>query len=270
MQTLSDDEFIKLSNFTRINYGIDLSHKRTMVESRLQNYLTGKGYGNFLQYFQTLVNDKTGVEASALVNRISTNYTFFMREVSHFNFFRDTILPYLDSTVQDKDLRVWSAGCSTGEEPYTLAMIMTDYFGTRGWAWDKRVLATDISSQVLEIAMQAAYSDEQIKNLPARWKMQYFESSDHGGEMLVKSIREGVIFRKFNLMENHFPFRKKFHVIFCRNVMIYFDDETKRQLIDRLYECTAPGGYLIIGHSEIINRKETRYHSVIPAVYRKE
>lgn len=270
MQTLSDDEFYKLSNFTKTKYGIDLSQKKAMVEGRLRSFLPSRGYDKFSHYFQYLINDHTGNEASALVNRLTTNYTYFMREIKHFDYFRDTILPYLVATDKDRDLRIWSAGCSSGEEPYTLAMILNDYFGKSGLYWDKKILATDISLQVLEIALRATYSDEQIKDLPPRWKMQYFESVENGEKRLIQSIREEVIFRKFNLMETYFPFKQKFHVIFCRNVMIYFDNETKRQLINRLYDCTAPGGYLIIGHSESINRKETKYHSVMPAVYRKE
>jgi chemotaxis protein methyltransferase CheR len=270
MQPLSDDEFFKLSNFTKANYGIDLSHKRTMVESRLYSYLVDRGYQSFPHYFQCLLNDRTGNEATALVNRLTTNYTFFMREVIHFQYFRDTILPYLASTVKNRDLRIWSAGCSSGEEPYTLAMIISDYFGQAGFYWDTRILATDISSQVLEIALQAIYSDEQIKDLPATWRLKYFEPGPKGARRLVPSIREGVIFRKFNLMETYFPFKQKFHVIFCRNVMIYFDNETQRQLVNSFYDFTEPGGYLIIGHSESIDRKETGYQYIMPAVYRKE
>jgi len=270
MQVLNDDEFIMLSNFTRKNYGIDLSQKRAMVESRLYSLLASRGYQKFSHYFPCLINDSTGTEATELINRLSTNYTFFMREVSHFNYFRDNILPYLTATVKNKDLRIWSAGCSSGEEPYTLAMIINDYFGQEGLTWDTKILATDISSQVLEIAMKATYSVDQIKDLPERWKLQYFKPPKNGERCLITSIREGVVFRKFNLMESHFPFKQKFHVIFCRNVMIYFNDDTRRQLINRLYDFTAPGGYLIIGHSESIDRKETGYRYIMPAVYRKE
>jgi chemotaxis protein methyltransferase CheR len=268
MHNLSDDDFIKLSEFTRQRFGIDLSQKKSMVESRLQSYLNRRGYESFPAFYKFLINDKTGMEAKALADRLSTNYTFFMREVEHFHFFRETILPYLAATVKSKDLRIWSAGCSSGEEAYTLAMIVNDYFGKDRCAWDKKILATDISTRALEIALQATYSDEQIKDLPGIWKMNYFEPVPNG-KRLVKSIRDEVIFRRFNLMEKTFPFKQKFHVIFCRNVMIYFDNETKIELVNRFYDCTAPGGYLIIGHSETLNRSETNYQYVMPAVYRK-
>jgi chemotaxis protein methyltransferase CheR len=270
LQPLSDDDFNKLSAFTRQNFGIDLSHKRAMVESRLQKFLIGRGYQNFPAYYESLTLDTTGKEATALADRLSTNYTYFMRETDHFNYFRDIILPHLASTVRNKDLRIWSAGCSSGEEPYTLAMILSDFFGNTVFGWDKKVLATDISSKALSIAVQATYSEEQIKDLPSMWKMRYFENTPNGEKRVVSNIRNEVIFRRFNLMEAHFPFKQKFHVIFCRNVMIYFDNEVKRQLVNRLYDFTAEGGYLIIGHSESLNRKETNYKYVKPAIYRKE
>lgn len=270
MQVLSDHEFHTLCCFTKDHFGIDLSHKRMLVESRLQSYLAAKGYQSFPHFYHRLVNDITGYEAADLVNRLTTNYTFFMREAESFNYFRDTLVPYLAATVKSRDLRIWSAGCSSGEEPYTLAMILRDYFGRDEFFWDTRILATDISTQVLELALEAVYSEEQIKDLPPAWKLKYFEPAENGRRRLVPGIRQGVIFRKFNLMEKHFPFKEKFHVIFCRNVMIYFDNETRKHLINRFYDLTESGGCLIIGLSESINRRETKYQFVMPAVYRKE
>ncbi len=268
MHYLSQDDFLKLSEYTKGRFGIDLSQKKSMVESRLRNYLSEKGFESFPAYYHYLTNDKTGHEARVLADRLSTNYTFFMREVEHFHFFRDTILPHLAATEIKKDLRIWSAGCSSGEDAYTLAMILSDFFGKDKFKWDKKVLATDISSAALENALEATYTDEQIKDLPGIWRMNYFEPVP-GGKHLVKGIRDEVIFRRFNLMEKKFPFKEKFHVIFCRNVMIYFDNATKRELVNRFYDCTAAGGYLIIGHSESLNRQETNYQYIMPAVYRK-
>jgi chemotaxis protein methyltransferase CheR len=270
MYSLSDEEFYNIINFTKQEFGIDLSQKRTLVESRLQSYIRKQGYTSFTQFFKSLADDQTGMQLSALANSLSTNYTYFMREVEHFNFFRDTILPQLTETVKSRDLRIWSAGCSSGEEPYTLAMLLCDHFADANPKWDKKILATDISSKALETALQATYSETQIKGLPGIWKMNYFEALPNGGYRVAKSIRDEVIFRRFNLMENKFPFKKKFHVIFCRNVMIYFDNEVKRQLVNRFYDSTVDGGYLFIGHSESLNRRETNYNYVMPAVYRKE
>lgn len=270
MLNLTNDDFEKLSSFTKSNYGLDLSHKRNIVEARLEGFLSRRGYKSFPHYFQILLNDKSGNEAAALINRLTTNYTYFMREADHFNYFRDKILPYLAATERNRDLRIWSAGCSSGEEPYTLAMIINDYFGEAGACWDKKILATDISSQALEIALRASYSEEQTRELPERWQKQYFTRDQNGQNLVIPSIRNEVIFKKFNLMENNFPFKKKFQVIFCRNVMIYFDQDTKRRLINRMYECLASGGFFIIGHSESINKQESGFQYVIPAIYRKE
>ncbi|HWQ75923.1 MAG TPA: protein-glutamate O-methyltransferase CheR, partial [Syntrophomonas sp.] len=201
---MSDEEFNALTSYTKNRYGLDLSHKRVMVEGRLQNFLSARGYDRFSQYFQHLLNDPNGAEANALMNRLTTNYTFFMREVRHFEYFRETILPYLASTAGDRDLRIWSAGCSSGEEPYTLAMIMDDYFGKAGFYWDKKILATDISVQALDTAARAVYSAEQIKGLPGQWRLNYFERVEDGSYRLKQSIRDEVIFRKFNLMESYF------------------------------------------------------------------
>jgi Methylase of chemotaxis methyl-accepting proteins len=270
MLNLTNEDFEKLSNFTKSNYGLDLSHKRNIVEARLEGFLTRRGYTSFPHYFQILMNDRSGDEVSALLNRLTTNYTYFMREAEHFNYFRDKVLPHLAATEKNRDLRIWSAGCSSGEEPYTLAMIMNDYFGDAGPVWDKKILATDISSQVLETALRASYSEEQIRELPDKWKKKYFTKDQNGQNHVVPGIRNEVIFKKFNLMENNFPFKKKFHVIFCRNVMIYFDQDTKKRLINRMYDCMAPGGYFIIGHSESLNKQESGFRYVIPAIYRKE
>ncbi|HRX20755.1 MAG TPA: protein-glutamate O-methyltransferase CheR [Syntrophomonadaceae bacterium] len=270
MQTLSDQEFNKLCLFAKQNYGIDLSNKKTLVETKLLSYLAGKGYKSFLHFYHSLINDRTGNEAAFLVNRLTTNYTYFMREAESFNFFRDTAVPYMAAAADNGDLRIWSAGCSSGEEPYTLAMILKDHFGQNELFWDTKILATDISTRVLEQALEATYGEEQIRDLPAVWKLKYFEPDQNGRRRLVQAIREGVIFRKFNLMEKYFPFKQKFHVIFCRNVMIYFDNETRKQLINRFYDFTETGGYLIVGVSEAINRRETRYKFIMPAVYRKE
>ncbi len=270
MAILNDNEFIQLRDFTKQNYGIDLTEKRTMVEGRLQTLLATRGYRKFQPYFQLLINDRTGREAADLMNKLSTNYTFFMREENHFKFFQDTVLPNLKVTVKNRDLRIWSAGCSSGEEPYTLAMIISDFLGPDRLVWDRKILATDISLQALETALTARYVDEQLKDLPDSWKKTYFEKVEPGVWSLVDSICNEVIFRKFNLMQTVFPFKKKFQVIFCRNVMIYFDNETKRQLINRMYDATEEGGYLFVGHAESLDRKETKYRYIQPAVYRKE
>ncbi|MDR3542801.1 MAG: protein-glutamate O-methyltransferase CheR [Desulfosporosinus sp.] len=271
MQKISVKEFKQLADYIKANYGIYLKdEKQTLVTGRLSNVLAEKNFTTFAEYFDYVVADKTGDAIVTLIDKITTNHTFFMREVDHFNYFKEKVLPQLASASKDKDLRIWSAGCSSGEEPYTLAMLIDEFFGADKKWWDAKVLATDISSKVLDIAVQGSYNNEGLAMIPAYWKLSYFEKLGNEKSVLIPKIRNEVIYRKFNLMDKTFPFKKKFHVIFCRNVMIYFDNKTKMDLVKKFYELTEPGGYLFIGHSESLNRNETDYKYILPAVYRKE
>ncbi|MEA1959719.1 MAG: protein-glutamate O-methyltransferase CheR [Bacillota bacterium] len=270
MGFLTDSDFKDLTDFTGHYYGIDLRRKRSMVEGRLRAYIVHEGYENFSTYFREVLHDRSGVEAEKLINRLSTNYTYFMREEKHFDYFRDTILPDLLVREKSKDLRIWSAGCSSGEEAYTLAMILADYFGNNKSFWDTCILATDISTRALQIASQAIYEPDQLNKIPPNWRMRFFEPIEDGRSRVVKALRDEVIFRKFNLMEKTFPFRKQMHVIFCRNVMIYFDNKTKNEVVNRFYDILQPGGYLLVSLSESISRDVSRFKYVMPSVYRKE
>jgi chemotaxis protein methyltransferase CheR len=148
-------------------------------------------------------------------------------------------------------------------------MIIDEFFGKEKVWWDAKVLATDISSKVLGEATKGIYSNEEIAPLPPDWRLNYFKKINNENSVIVDKIRNEVIYRKFNLMDGVFPFKRKFHVIFCRNVMIYFDAKTKSELVNKFYDMTEHGGYLFIGHSEALNREETRYKYIMPAVYRK-
>lgn len=270
MKHISEKEFLQLTEYIKSRYGINLLQKKHLVVGRLQNYLIQNNFKSFSEYYEYIVSGKDEGAVITLINKLTTNHTFFMREPEHFRYFNDIVLPYLESTVEDRDLRIWSAGCSSGEEPYTLSMILFDFFGREKGIWDTKILATDISSRVLEIAVSGVYPNEKIEALPSMWRLNYFKKIDNLSSVIDDRIKNNVIFRKLNLMETSFPFRKKFHVIFCRNVMIYFDNNTKDELINKFYNMTEPGGYLFIGHSESLNRGLTRYKYVAPAIYRKE
>jgi chemotaxis protein methyltransferase CheR len=270
MHTITDREFHQLAEFIKKNYGINLKEeKRALVVGRLQSVLIQKNMKSFSEYFEHVLSDKTGEAAAELVNKITTNYTFYMREPDHFYYFRDVVLPYLVKTVRNKDLRIWSAGCSSGEEPYTLAMIIDEYFRGKKAGWDTRILATDISGRMLEKAKKGIYDYDSIAKLPPQWRLNYFNRLDDNSYSVAGKIRNEVIFRKFNLVDGSFPFKRKFHVIFCRNVMIYFDMKTKDELVERFYNALEYGGYLFIGHSESISRARSRFRYILPAVYRK-
>ena len=270
MITITKKEFEELTAFIKANYGIHLkAEKESLVIGRLQNILIQNGFHNFSEYYQYLLKDKTGMAVTGLLDKITTNHTFFMREVDHFTYLKETVLPYLANHIKDKDLRVWSAGCSSGEEPYTLAMIIDEFFGRDKLSWDTKILATDISNRVLEQARKGIYRKNDIETLPSNWKLNYFENYDRESSAITAKLKNEIVFRKFNLMESSFPFKKKFHTIFCRNVMIYFDERTKVELVNKFYHAMEPGGYLFIGHSESLKRDETLFKYVMPAVYRK-
>lgn len=269
MVSISEIEFIKFTDFVKKNFGLNLAEKRSLVVSRLQNLLLQQDFKNFSEYYDYILSDSSGAAITTLIDKLTTNHTYFMREVEHFYFFRDQILPYLISTAKEKDLRVWSAGCSTGEEPYTLAMIVDSYFGGDKRGWDTKILATDISTRTLKKAMGGIYYNEDLAALPQAWRKIYFTKYNAESSMVSDKLKKEVIFRKLNLVGPEFPFRQKFQVIFCRNVMIYFDSETRHRLVDRFYDFTEPGGYLFIGHSESLNRAEIRYKYIAPSIYRK-
>lgn len=270
MVTITDKEFIKLSKYIKDNYGINLKEeKKMLVIGRLHNVLAELNFESFSQYYDYIISDKTGKAVSTLVSKITTNHTYFMREKNHFEYLREKVLPYLVNSVKDRDLRIWSAGCSSGEEAYTIAMLLDEFFKEEKLWWDKKILATDISEKVLNIAKNGVYHKEQISPLPEMWKREYLIKRDEENFIFTEKIRNEIIYRKFNLMDNVFPFKKKFHVIFCRNVMIYFDNNTKSELIRKFYNSMEHGGYLFIGHSESLNGETMGFNYVMPSVYRK-
>ena len=211
----------------------------------------------------------SGAEIGQILNLLTTNYSYFMREWEHFRYFKDHVLPELAPGLRDGDLRTWSAGCSTGQEPYTLAMLLSDFQAERGLSWDAKVLATDISDKALGAAKKGIYQDDSLKSVPAAWKLSYFNKMPNHEWMVSDSLKKEVVFRRFNLIEEEFPFKKRFHVIFCRNVMIYFREDTKKKLISKFYEATAKGGYLFIGHSESLDKNEMGYQFISPSIYKK-
>jgi chemotaxis protein methyltransferase CheR len=266
---LKDEEFHTLTEFMNKNYGINLRAKRTLVEGRLRNYLLKHGYNNYGSFIKTVLSDPKGTETQQLVNQLTTNYSYFMREWDHFVYFQKVVLPELKAGIRDKDMRIWSAGCSTGEEPYTLSMLINDFLDDEKAQWDKKILATDISAKALEKAVEGVYPAEDLEKVPPGWKLTYFNRMQGGQWQVKENLRDEVIFRTFNLMEDYFPFKKQFDVIFCRNVMIYFDKDSKNELIEKFYDATKPGGYLFIGQSESVDRNMTRYKYVMPSILKK-
>ena len=271
MREITDDEFERIRGFIKQKLGINLSkEKKSLIHSRLGSTINEKRFDDFTQYFDYLLQDKTGEAIIQFVDKVTTNHTYFMRETEHFDFFRDTVLPYIyENHSQEKDLRVWCAGCSSGEESYTLQMIIMDFFKNKPNKWDIEILATDISTTVLNKAIRGVYPKESLKNLPKDWLNNYFKVYDSEHQQVHEKVKKLITYRKYNLMEEKFPFKKPFQAIFCRNVMIYFDSATRDQLVNKFFDATVKGGFLFIGHSESLNNSTTRYKYIKPAVYRK-
>lgn len=266
---ITDDEFTRLVSYLHDNYGIDLHRKRVLIEGRLGNDLEKRGYKNYSDYFKDVMNDRTGTEIVVLLNRLTTNHTYFMREEEHYQFMRELLLPELVAAKKEKSVYIWSAGCSSGEEPYTTQMLLQEFFGRSADVWDTRILATDLSTKVLVKAQQGIYHKDSMKLLPDEWKSRYFQQCGNECYAVKDSVKKKVIFKMFNLMES-IPYNKhKFDLIFCRNVMIYFDQQTKTELTNRFFDVLAPGGYLFIGHAESIPRDRTSWEYVRSAIYRK-
>lgn len=268
---ITEAEFQRLVKYMYDNYGINLSAKKVLVQGRLGNMLSDRGFKSYDDYLNAVIADKTGAEVTTILNKLTTNHTFFMREPEHYTFLKDTILPYMTQTCQkDHILRIWSAACSSGEECYTTAMLIDQYFGADKGKWDTRILATDISQDVIGKAKRGVYTEEGMKGLSNEWKARYFNDLGGGKYEICQSIKDEVIFKTFNLMD---PMPEKyklkpFDLIFCRNVMIYFDAPTKQALVNRFFDVVKPGGYFFIGHAESVNRNDTKFEYIQPAIYR--
>jgi chemotaxis protein methyltransferase CheR len=270
MIDITNDEFKLLTDYIKDHSGIHLKdEKKTLLVSRISSIVREHNLNSFMAYYVLLKNDQDGKELSRLIDKITTNHTYFMRESEHFDYLSQEVLPYMKRTIKDKDLRVWCAASSSGEEPYTLAILLTEFFKNEAFLWDKKLLATDLSLSVLEEAQKGIYSKEKLSTLPKIWVLNYFNQINEFHYQVKDLLKKEVIYRRFNLLEPRFPFKKKFHIIFCRNVMIYFDQETKTELLNKLYDQLEPGGYLFIGHSESISRDTTQFKYIRPAVYRK-
>lgn len=274
MMTITDEEFGKIRTLVYERFGINLTEKkRSLVIGRLQKLVRAHGFAAFDEYYRMIIDDRSGRAMSDLVNRISTNHTFFYRESEHFTFLRTTVLTGIAARLKaekKRELRIWCAGCSSGEEPYTFVIEMMEHFGSEYRRWDGGVLATDISANALEGARRAIYSEERLARTPAQIRDRYFERLADGRYRVIDEVRKEVTFRRLNLMNETFPFKSQFHLISCRNVMIYFDQPTRQALVRRFHDFTREGGFLFIGHSESLGRTDCPYTFVAPAIYRKD
>jgi len=268
MIKINDNEFNEIVSYVRNNYGVNLEKKRPLIEGRLGLHLYTLGYDNFKDYFEFAKKDPTKQEMGTMIARLTTNHTYFMREEQHFKYFNNTILRWIDEDLKEKDLRIWSAGCSSGPEPYTLSMVILDHYETVPARPNTVVLASDISGKVLSEGRKGIYKAAQLEELPERWLKKYFVSIGDDQWQVNDKLRKNVAYKKINLLDN-FDVKKPFHVIFCRNVMIYFDNPTKEELVQKFFDAMIPGGFLIIGHSESLSVLKQNFDYLRPSIYRK-
>ena len=274
---LSDKDFLRVSRFIHKQYGIHLPlAKKTLLEGRLRKRMRQCAIGTFGGYCDYLFTEQGMKEESIyMIDAVTTNKTDFFREIHHFEFLTIQALPELIGNYKQplrKIIRVWSAACSTGEEPYTLAMVLSE-FALNCPGFDYSILATDISTKVLDVAETAVYDEEKIAPIPLALKKKYLLKSKDSSKKIVRitpELRSRVTFRRFNLMDSHFPIAELMDVIFCRNVMIYFDAETQERLIRQFHQRLSPGGYLFMGHAESINNMNVPLRYAAPTIYQKE
>lgn len=260
-------DFDRIRQLIYDRFGIDLRGKQTLVSGRLQKKIRELHLRSFADYFDHVQNDSSGAALTAMVDALTTNHTSFFREVQHFKFLREIILPRLGGHA---NLSIWSAACSTGEEPYSIAFTLLEELGTSA-SQRARILATDVSTRALRHAEHGVFAAERFENVPHEQMRRHLlkGSGDHAGKYLVKEeARSLVRFQQLNLMED-FSHLGSFSVIFCRNVMIYFDKATQENLVNRLAHQLVPGGYLLTGHAESLNGVAHQLEYVCPATYRK-
>ena len=245
--------------------------KKKLIVARLSKRLRALNLQNFTEYYEYL-NDSTNAdnEIVNLINRITTNKTNFFRENHHFEFLAKELFPHMITRSEvsgARRLRIWSAGCSSGEEPYTLAMVAAEAFKSQR-GWDIKILATDLDTEILQRAIEGVYPTQAVSPIPKDYLGRYFiRSSD--GYTAGNVLKSMITFRKLNLMDTNFPMKRPFDVIFCRNVIIYFDAQTKESLLLKFYNHLKEGGYMFIGHSESLMHMRDKYKYLKHTIYKK-
>lgn len=274
-QKLTDAEFNRISTFVTGNFGIRLpKEKKVMVEGRLQKRLRATGCSDFKNYLELVFSEQGKEELINMIDAISTNKTDFYRESAHFDFLINTVLPQFREKNQKRNLSIWSAASSTGEEIYTLAMVLEEYNQKISFdqQLDYRILGTDISVEALRQAVNAVYKFDRIKDVPFDLRAKYFlKSKDRESNTVrvIPKLRNRVTFRRLNLVDSHYSLEQNFDIIFCRNVLIYFDKATQESVINKLCGKLSKGGYFFLGHSESILGKNVPLKPILPTIYER-
>ena len=268
--SITAEEFQRFRTLIYDESGISLGEqKKSLLASRLSKRLRDLDLATFSEYYEKVTEDQTCEEFTCMLDLISTNKTDFLREPKHFDFLRERILPELNTT---KQIRIWSSACSTGEEPYTIAMTL--YEGVQNpERWDFKILASDLSTRVLAKAAAGTYDEDRFRDVPPEFIKRHFlrGRGEQTGVFKVKPhLADVITFRRLNLMDDRFPIKNSLDLIFCRNVMIYFDRPTQETLVNKFHHYLKPGGYLFIGHSESLQWVTHPFKAIAPTIYWKE
>ncbi len=266
---LQPKDFERIKTHMLRLYGINLEKKEALVISRLSQLALNAGFHTFSDYVDAAF--KNTVLMQQMVTKLTTNYTYFMREEKHYHFLTETALPELAQTnPRCRNLKVWSAGCSSGDEAYTTAVVMHEWLGQHWKECDFNVVGSDISHDMLVFARRGIYTEDALKGMPELWRNRYFAPAEPGTRSVSPELSRRVRFQELNLMQPFPSAFQNFNIIFCRNVMIYFTMERKVELLRRFYDALAPGGYLFIGTSETMPPEKPPFRYLSPAIYQKE
>ncbi len=274
--TFFGKDFERLNQFIHAHFGIQIPFsKKKLLPGWLKKRISALGIGSIKDYIDRLLDPKTGGdEMEHFIDIVTTHDTGFFREPEHYDYLAREALPELvqkKGAGVNRPLMLWSAGCSSGEEPYTMTMVLREFAEhVPGINFKAQVLATDISQQALDTGTEAIYPMEKADEIPINAKKKYLLKGKDARKNLVRvdpALRSMVRFRQLNLVDEQFSLREAFDVIFCRNVILYFDKPTKERVINKLYNFLNPGGYLFVGHSESLSDIETPLIEVAPAIY---
>ncbi len=270
---MTEQTFMRFKEFIEGTLGIKIPPaKKVMLESRFSKRVRALGLTSMEDYCDYVFSPEGyDLEIQQLMDTVTTNETSFFREAHHFEFLEKTVLPqYVKQGL--KDLNIWSVAAATGQEAYTLAITMEEFMSRTGYRFNYRILGTDISEAVLHIANTGIYTEHQASKIPGPLQRRYCRRNrdpDQKNIRIIPAIRDRVVFGKMNLMSENYPLGKQYQIVFCRNVFIYFERETQKKVLNRIFRHIAPGGYLFMGHSENLSNTDLPLKSVSSAVYRK-
>jgi chemotaxis protein methyltransferase CheR len=266
---IEDREFQQICTFMQNNYGINLANKRSLIEGRLAQIVTANGFSDFPPYLSAVMT--SDAMRQQMVTKLTTNFTFFERESMHYDYMVHQAIPALQERYAHKmSLKLWSAGCSSGDEAYTASIYLRELMTQNKKLISYSIHATDISNDALQMARAGRYSEDSLKNIALPLRQKYFTQQEDGHWQISPLAANGITFSKLNLMDPFPVAFRGFDIIFCRNVMIYFTPEIRRKLAKKYYDALVPGGYLFIGMSESIPAAETGFKVMRPSVFKKE